>query len=160
MPERHVCTCSGEEQCDVCRPYGVQPRGRTAHAHVKRGERKVRGREDELADALRREHEARTREAQAEAHMMAFARRHGITGAAAQRFLAGQRAARERQRQATLQAEMREGAAQLALLPDAPVRTQALLGCPGCGRFRAITAIPFRTPCCGYVSLIWEGRPS
>jgi rubrerythrin len=156
---RDACTCSGEGPCDVCRAYGVPPKGSTAHAHVKRGERKVRDRADELADALRREQEAHTREAQAEARMMAFARRHGITGAAAQRFLAGQRAARERQRQATRQAEMREGAAQLALLPDAPVRTRALLGCPGCGSFRAITTIPFRTPCCGYVSLIWEGRP-
>jgi hypothetical protein len=73
-------------------------------------------------------------EARVMRRVMAFARRHHMTGAQAQRFLARQRASLRRHR--------RE-ARVLAL------DGRSLVGCPGCYEFRPITSLPYQTPCCG-----------
>jgi hypothetical protein len=66
--------------------------------------------------------------------VMAFARRHHITGDEAQRFLARQRASLRRHRRETR-----------VLALDG----RSLVGCPGCYAFRPITSLPYETPCCG-----------
>jgi hypothetical protein len=103
-----------------------------------------RDREEALEQSLA--HEARVM-----GRLARFAREHHITGEEARRFLARQRASLQRQRQAALLAEAGEAGGQLPLLPS---RTLALphvfLGCPGCYEFRAITHLPYQTPCCGY----------
>ena len=86
------CTCTALDQsCPACQPYGATQRP-TAHRRVAPGTAGVRTREDTLADALRQE----AREMQS---CLGYARRHRLTGAEAQRFLARQRTSLRRQRQ-------------------------------------------------------------
>src|SRR5215475_4632349 len=81
-----------------------------------------------LAAALQRE--ARTLD-----ELMAWARRRGITGAEAQRFLARQRASLRRQRQASTPVPAQRTG-----------RTRSVLAC--CGQWWCIQTLPLYVPCC------------
>lgn len=78
--------------------------------------------------------------------LMAWARRRGITGPEAQRFLARQRAALKRHQQA----EVRR------VVYDPEHGTQSLLLC--CGKFHPIHQMPLRVLCCNKVYLQWDTR--
>jgi len=140
------CTCTATDApCPACQPYGATQRP-TAHRQGAPGTAGVRTREDTLADALREEaRQMRT--------AMQFARRHRITGDAAQRFFARARASLRRQRQAVASAEVAEDP-QLSLLTHVRLQTAAQILCPRCRQWWRITSIPFRTPCCAAVLLV------
>ena len=92
------------------------------------------GTETDRQDAERLRQQAAQVESQMR-YVLAFARRHGITGAEAQRFLARQRASLRRQQawEAQIQALAREYPHQIA----------------HCRRWHVLTQIPMRLPCCG-----------
>lgn len=145
---RDPCTCTADgEGCPACRASGVR---RTAHRQVRPGHGGERTRKDRLADALR--HEAAAMRA-----TLRYLRRAGITGEAAQRFLARQRQALQRERTAKIEASRSEEPEQVELFPPQSITSSAEIGCPGCGRFRRITSLPVKT-CCGHVFFTREGR--